>query len=250
MRFACARSAKGPENSPKKAKSDANAVRGAFCDPAGHHLPFISDPPYSWGGRKTAAFAFRQAPDDDMNAALNGLTARNRSLSTRSRACSIPNIRGFSKIGGSSVSGLQHRRRGNMRRMMSITAAVALTASAAFVQRASGSGALPQPAGRRSRRQRSADRKGPILLGRPELLLVSQRLERPRLVLVRLRLRLRLWLGRRLGLARLGRARRGWHGGYWRPRLAWRLSRLAWRRHLPWRRYPGYRGGGLPRRRP
>jgi hypothetical protein len=63
-----------------------------------------------------------------------------------------------------------------------------------------------------------AGRRGlPLSLGWPPLLLVRQRLERARLVSVRLRLPEWLWLGRRLRLEQLGLARR--------PRLA-RLPRL------------------------
>ena len=169
----------------------------------------------------------------------------------------------FSKTGQSSVlARRQHPRRGNMRRMMSITAAVALTASAALSRRASRAGALSQSEGRRGQRQRRADRKNPILLGRPELLLVSRRLAWAGLVLVRLCPDLWLWLGRRLWLARLGRARLSRLArGVW-P-LAWRRTPAgtaaayimaaagmaavagAWRR-LAWRRLcGGWHGGGF-----
>ena len=60
---------------------------------------------------------------------------------------------------------------------------------------------------------------GIYCLGRPQLLLVLQRLAWAGLVLVRLSLAHRLRLGRRLGLERLGRTRRWLVGLGHRPRL-------------------------------
>src|SRR5277367_3566674 len=88
-----------------------------------------------------------------------------------------------------------------------------------------------------------ASRERAIRLGGPAVLLVWQWLARPGILLVRLRLELRLRLGRRLWLERLGRRRRLGGRRLARRRLArWRLARrrlawwrLAWRR-LAWRR--------------
>lgn len=74
----------------------------------------------------------------------------------------------------------------------------------------------------------------PIHLWWPQLLLLSERLERPWILLVRLRLPPRLWLGRRARLARLGSSPAAAHARWPRPsptlrRRTWPAPSYGWR---------------------
>ena len=88
---------------------------------------------------------------------------------------------------------------------LGLSTALAAAAALPLATQAQAAMSYGGPGRRRPPASDRAGREGAVLLGRIQLLLVSGRLARPWLVLVRLRLEQRLRLGRRLRLARLAR---------------------------------------------